>query len=591
MKKTKGQDMSLNSLGISPIMKEKLNKNNQHSQVQNAPEVQQSLPVAKFSPAMKDLILAQNNVNVPNVQQAPQVTLQTPSRVEGYKNNLKTKLMSNEATILAVIPRTMNAKDVDGNGLIENGEISGNFINAVERLDEIKNMGINTLHILPIQPPGKSHAMGTAGSVYAPGEFLAIDPKLRDPNDPRSVEEQCKYFIDECHKRGISVMLDLPSCVSVDYAKAHPELMATEKNGTDKTPQGWQDIRMFRFWDDEANRVLNPYLLDLHKKFVDMATELGFDGIRADVARAKPVEFWNVIIPYSHQKDPEFGWLAETYTYEDASPQLNMPHDRPYDQLKAGFDSYYGQYHIYQQWDKADDLHKYVKENIEMSNNSDAPKALIGSFATHDDQSPMFNGGAPWVMLTTALQATLPQLNPYYVDGVQSGDYYLYPYEGMEAQQTATDTKECTVHRGRLDIFNLSRKPGGNNPEIGEFIKSAMKLKNETYKDVINKGSYIPLTTNNEKVVAFLRHYNGKTLLTVLNRDINLKSGAEIVIPGLSKDQVLTNLLPQYGEKSYFQKQDGKLTVDLGPSRAHVFEINTPNIEQNVSEIYKQNNV
>ena len=67
------------------------------------------------------------------------------------------------------------------------------------------------------------------------------------------------------------------------------------------------------------------------------------DGVRADVSRAKPTEFWDIIIPYSRQKDPEFGWLAETYTYEDASPQLNMEKDRPEDALRAGFDSYYGQ--------------------------------------------------------------------------------------------------------------------------------------------------------------------------------------------------------------------------------------------------------
>ena len=72
-------------------------------------------------------------------------------------------------------------------------------------------------------------------------------------------------------------------------------------------------------------------------------------------------EFWDIIIPYSHLKDPNFGWLAETYTHEDASPQLNMPYDRPQELLEVGFDSYYGQYHIYSDWLKAQDLYDYVK--------------------------------------------------------------------------------------------------------------------------------------------------------------------------------------------------------------------------------------
>ena len=30
--------------------------------------------------------------------------------------------------------------------------------------------------------------------------------------------------------------------------------MAYEKDGSDKTPGGWQDIRMFRVFDNEATR-------------------------------------------------------------------------------------------------------------------------------------------------------------------------------------------------------------------------------------------------------------------------------------------------------------------------------------------------
>jgi len=37
--------------------------------------------------------------------------------------------------------------------------------------DELKDLGINTLHILPIHPPGMKKAMGTAGSVYSPAKF------------------------------------------------------------------------------------------------------------------------------------------------------------------------------------------------------------------------------------------------------------------------------------------------------------------------------------------------------------------------------------------------------------------------------------
>ncbi len=47
--------------------------------------------------------------------------------------------------------------------------------------------------------------------------------------------------------------------------------------------------------------------------------------------------------------------------------------------------------------------------------------------------------------------------------------------------------------------------------------------------------------------------------------------------------------MPSYSDKSQFQADDNKLIVDLAPSRAHVFEIDTPNIETGAKAVYKQN--
>ena len=421
--------------------------------------------------------------------------------------------------------------------------------------------------------------------------MLEIDPALADPRDPRPAKEQFKTFIDECHKRGIRVMLDLPSCASFDMFEQKREWMAIERNGLAKTPQGWNDIRMFQPWEDEGKRTLNPKLLDLHKKYIDMCIDLGIDGIRADVARAKPVEFWDVIIPYSRQRDPQFGWLAETYTHEDASPQANMPADRPEDSLRAGFDMYYGQYHIFHEWATASQLMDYVKQNLEMSYRLPKGKSLIGSFATHDDISPMFHGGADYCKMTSVLQATLPMMNPYIVDGFQSGDYYTRKYADQHSDETVTDCHEMTVHYGKLDLFNNSRKPGGDDPSIGEFTADCFKVK-EKYADVINRGSFIELDKvgdTNDQIITYARHYKGKTLLVVANKNINRSVACKIKIPTLKSSQDLVNLVPSYGKESIIQAADNELRVDLGPARAHVFEIDTPNIENYTNKIYKQN--
>lgn len=507
-----------------------------------------------------------------------------------YTNDLRTLFRNCDAKILAIIPRIFNAKDENGNEYIDGNEEHGTFKNAIERLDEVKADGFNTLHILPVNTPGRKQAMGTAGSVYSPLDMLAIDPVLADKNDPRPVKEQFRDFINECHKRDIKVMLDMPSCASTEMFEQHPEWMAIE-NGMAKTPQGWNDIRMFQPWEDEGKRTLNPKLLELHKQFVDMCIDLGVDGIRVDVARAKPVEFWDILTKYARQRDPEFAWLAECYTHEDASPMVNMPADRPEDALRAGFDSYYGQYHLFSEWKTASDFINYIKEQLDMSYSLEPGKSLIASFASHDDLSPMFHGGADFCKMIMGLEATIPMTNMYQVDGFQTGDYYTRSYAEKYSPETRTDNHEMTVHYGKLDLFNLSRKPGGKETTIRPFIQECHALRDK-YSDVVGpKGTFIVLDKEgdkNDQIITYARHYQGKTLLVVANKNVNRAVACKIKVPTLRADQKLENLLPSYGKESIFQAIDGELRVDVGPSRVHVFEIDTPDIEKYTSKVYRQ---
>lgn len=601
-------------------------------------------------------LMASTLAKQPQAAPVQEVTMPVSTPLVGYKNNLRSMFQNNQVVIYAMIPRTFNAKDTDGNGLIEGDEEPGRFTNMGERLDELKALGINAIHMLPINPPGKIAAKGNAGSVYAPDDYLTIDPKLDDPKNPMSVTEEAKEAIKECHKKGIKVMLDLPSCMSVDFYDRSPELRATDAQGNPKTPEGWEDIRMFGVWQDEDKRVLNPALVDYHKKFIDMCLDLGVDGIRADVGRAKPPEFWDIIIPYARKKDPEFGFLAECYTYEDASPMKNMPADRPEECLQAGFDTYYGQFHIFNIW-KVNEFHKFIKDNLEMSNRHPKGKSMIGSFATHDDKSPMASGGPDYCMMTNVIQSTVPMTNPYMVTGFESGDRYIYPYgkkyvnktfnqllenpvykdtvssllhttkfEDREALQKLINgadankkieevaenpeyagifkflkefslTKDNIVHYTHdefVDIFNTSRKPEGENPEIGQHFGYLMNNVRPKYGELITKGSYIELKVDNNKrdeVGAFARHKDGKTLVVIFNHDVNARQKVKVNVPSLKASQELKDLSPKYGTGSVFSAKDNAIEIDLGPAQAHIFEVDTPSIESQFKpeEVCRQN--
>ena len=664
-----------------------------------------------------------NNTQARNISAASGVSSETASQPFSYKNNLRSMFQNNQAVIYAMIPRTFNAKDTNGNGLIEKNEEPGYFTNMVERLDELKTYGINTLHWLPINPPGQLAAKGSAGSVYAPMDYLSIDPKLDDPRNPKSVYEEAKDAIKECHKKGIKVMIDLPSCMSVDLYEKHPELRATDAEGNPKTPEGWEDIRMFNPWEDKDKNILNQALFDYHKKYIDMCIDLGIDGIRADVGRAKPPEFWDHLISYARSKDPEFAFLAECYTYEDASPMKNMPADRPEEALEAGFDSYYGQYHIFHMW-KAKDFHKFIEDNLNMSYRHYKGKSLIGSFATHDDHSPMSNGGPDYCMMTNVIQATVPMTNPYIVTGYESGDRYIYKYgkkyvnktfnellqnasyqrtvdcilksmdfqkslpkllntkvsvqqlrednnykpqidflfsfsnkipeyikqnpdttfqqlysqpefqdtfgyiasiakknfnikqlmdspqaRNMTVEQLAADpkfkgvieffeeyklTKDNIIYYTspeHIDIFNEAAKPGGDNPEIGQHFGYLMNCVRPRYGELITKGSYIELKVDNnsrDEVIAYARCKDGKTLITIANHDVNARQKVKVNVPGLKSTQVLQDLSPKYGTGSTWTAQNNAIDIDLGPAQAHIFEVDTPDLEATMKDSGKE---
>ena len=564
-----------------------------------APQQQVETPKAQEQKNIDSEVSAKylQNLALMNAASVKKVDLNS-TKTEPYKNNLRSMIQNNESVMMAIVPRTFTAEDLNGDDKVtlSTGEKNGTLLSAISRLDELKEDGINTIHILPIHPTGKKNAMGTAGSLYSPAKYvtddghLAIDPMIVDQNDPRTPDEQFKALIDECHKRGIKVMLDLPSCASVDMFEAEPELMAYGRNGEDKTPQGWADIRMFEPWADEAERTLNPKLLEMHKQYVDACIDLGIDGIRVDVARAKPPEFWDQLIKYSHEKDPQFGWLAESYTYECASPMVNMPYDRPEDLLKAGFDEYYGQYHIFHDWRNASEFDDYVKFNLDLSQKLPAGKSVIGSFLTHDDSSSMIHGGENFCKLTTILQSTIPMCNPYFIDGFQTGDYYDYKYRNTENIESFNGNTLMNEHRYRLALFNLSRKPGGDCPDIERVMRGTLKMRSENLDVLADRNSsFIELDKRedkNDQIIAYARHNskNGRTILVVASKNPNRNVTGIVEIPGLKETQKLKNMVPEYGDTSEFQVDEDELRVNLAPCDAYVFEIDTPNIEEDRKE-------
>lgn len=72
-----------------------------------------------------------------------------------------------------------------------------NFTGLMERLDYIQNLGVNAIELMPI-----SEFEGNVSWGYNPTLYFALDKAYGTP-------KQFKQLVDECHKRGIAVIVDM----------------------------------------------------------------------------------------------------------------------------------------------------------------------------------------------------------------------------------------------------------------------------------------------------------------------------------------------------------------------------------------------
>ncbi len=162
-----------------------------------------------------------------------------------------------------------------------NFSASGDFKGITARLDDLKNLGVSILWLMPIHPNGEHLKKGTFGSPYAVRDFYAIHPGYGTTND-------FKNFVAEAHQRGLKVILDLVANHTAwdSVMMATPEFYKRDGAGkiTPPVPE-WTDVAGLNY----ANPQLRAFMIAMLKYWV---TEFGVDGFRCDVAGMVPTDFW-----------------------------------------------------------------------------------------------------------------------------------------------------------------------------------------------------------------------------------------------------------------------------------------------------------
>ena len=260
------------------------------------------------------------------------------------------------------------------------GNGAGTFQHVLEKLDYLKSLGINAIELMPISEFPGNHSWG-----YDPQIISAI-------NDSYGTPEQFKYFVDQCHNRGIAVILDIiwnhirsssplwqmqPDYDLNPYIKHHEEMNPNE------APESWGMLDI-----DHFNMNTIEYINKVHRIWVD---EYKIDGFRFDAAAHLG---WSV----SQPDLGIYGWSNALYDHDSTVYQIaeHLPsnislientnfsagwHDSFHDRLKIdSHNQYNSTMDIMRQ---IIGLHEYTNWGTPYSNFTQAVKYMI----SHDEQS------------------------------------------------------------------------------------------------------------------------------------------------------------------------------------------------------------
>ncbi len=482
------------------------------------------------------------------------------------RQNLREVFKNNEAIIYTLNIRNFASIDKDYNGIIEveKGDKIGTFVGAKEKLKDLAMQNINTIYLLPITPTGKLKALGTAGSLYAMDEFDKISPELDEADNNKTVYQEAKEFIEEAHRLNMNVILDLPSCGSYDLALRKPDWFILNNKKESIIPADWTDVRLFKVYNHD--RSLNKTTLNNFKSFVDMTLELGFDGIRADVAAIKPPNFWREITKYARNKNKNFFFLAEAnIEWDNPAPNGVSYYSSVPELLSAGFDSYYASWSDFKNVKTKAEFENKINKNLKILKRY-KDKSTISAFATHDQQAPILRGKNYWNMVLW-LNATLKS-NMYFLDGFSVGDDFTYDYEGKIASRSYTDDEFYFVHSGMFDIFNYNSQVRAKYPYLKNNYLKAINFR-KAQQDLIQNGKFNFLKHNNNNVFAYSITNKEKELIVVGSLDEQNIQKTSVKSKYLQKESLFSLI----HTKKHPQLNQDMMEVELEPLEIQVYLI------------------
>ncbi|MDI9366077.1 MAG: alpha-amylase family glycosyl hydrolase [Flavobacterium sp.] len=162
----------------------------------------------------------------------------------------------------------------------------GTFKAFEKHLDRLKDMGVQTLWFMPINPISVKDRKGALGSYYAVANYTAINPEYGTLQDWKNV-------VTKAHDMGFKVVIDwVPNHTGADHywLEKHPDFYVLD-SVTKKpvSPFDWTDTRKLNY----NNSAMCDSMIACMKYWI---AETNIDGFRCDVAPEVPEAFWKKCI-------------------------------------------------------------------------------------------------------------------------------------------------------------------------------------------------------------------------------------------------------------------------------------------------------
>ena len=159
----------------------------------------------------------------------------------------------------------------------------GTFKAFAPHIERIKNMGVDILWFMPIQPLGIEKRKGGLGSYYSISDYKGINNEFGNLEDFQTI-------VKKAHELGMLVVLDWVANHTAwdhQWMKEHSDFYTKDSLGNVISPVvDWSDVADLNY----DNQAMQQEMINDMKYWVEVAD---IDGFRCDVAGLVPMEFWN----------------------------------------------------------------------------------------------------------------------------------------------------------------------------------------------------------------------------------------------------------------------------------------------------------